>query len=41
MRDAVTTVYGDFDTWLAKTIEQLVLANKEGNTDAIVLALTA
>lgn len=41
MRDAVTTVYGDFDTWLAKTIEQFVLANKEGNTDAIVLALTA
>lgn len=41
MRDAVTTVYGDFDTWLSKTIEQLVLANKEGNTDAVVLALTA
>lgn len=41
MRDAITTVYGDFDTWLAKTIEQLVLANKEGNTDAVVLALTA
>ena len=41
MRDAVATVYGDFDTWLAKTIEQLVLANKEGNTDAVVLALTA
>ena len=41
MRDAVTTLYGDFDTWLTKTIEQLVLANKEGNTDAVVLALTA
>lgn len=41
MRDAVTTLYGDFDTWLSKTIEQLVLANKEGNTDAVVLALTA
>ena len=41
MRDAVTTLYGDFDTWLAKTIEQFVLANKEGNTDAVVLALTA
>ena len=41
MRDAITTMYGDFDTWLAKTIEQLVLANKEGNTDAVVLALTA
>ena len=41
MRDAVTTVYGDFDTWLSKTIEQLALANKEGNTDAVVLALTA
>ena len=41
MRDAVATMYGDFDTWLAKTIEQLVLANKEGNTDAVVLALTA
>ena len=41
MRNAITTVYGDFDTWLAKTIEQLVLANKEGNADAVVLALTA
>ena len=41
MRDAVTTLYGDFDTWLSKTIEQFVLANKEGNTDAVVLALTA
>ena len=41
MRDAVTTLYGDFDTWLTKTIEQFVLANKEGNTDAVVLALTA
>ena len=41
MRDAVTTFYGDFDTWLAKTIEQFVLANKEGNVDSTVLALTA
>ena len=41
MRDAVTTLYGDFDTWLSKTIEQFVLANKEGNVDATVLALTA
>ena len=41
MRDAVTTLYGDFDTWLTKTIEQFVLANKEGNVDATVLALTA
>lgn len=41
MRDAVTTLYGDFDTWLSKTIEQFVLANKEGTVDATVLALTA
>lgn len=41
MRDAVTTMYGDFDTWLSKTIEQFVLANKEGTVDATVLALTA
>lgn len=41
MREAVTTLYGDFDTWLSKTIEQFVLANKEGTVDATVLALTA
>ena len=40
MRCAVTKMYGDFDTWLTNTIEQFVLANKEGNVDATVLALT-
>lgn len=40
MRDAVTTLYGDFDTWLSKTIEQFVLANKDGTIEATVMALT-
>lgn len=39
MRDAVEIVYGDFNSWLDKTIEQLVLANKDTNKAEIIQSM--
>ena len=41
VKAAVETVYGDFDAWIDNTIEQLVKANKDGNVEATVYALTS
>lgn len=39
MQKAITTMYGDFNTWLDNTIEQLVLANKSEDKQSAVFAI--